>query len=594
MAFLMAMPWNAGEERMHRLLRVPDQDNPTSTVLTPQASFMLQKGSLLALGTLDNHERPWVTLFGGSPGFSEPLGGGFVGTRTLVDSENDPVVQALVGDAKDGEMSQPKDGGKMLAGLAIDLMTRKRVKIGGRMVAGTVKEVNVEFEDGAEPQKQSQIQLVTKIEESLGNCPKYLNQYEIRPALVKAELVSSGSSLSDEGKTLTQRADMFFLSTSTPIDMDVNHRGGAGGFVRVISSTCIAYPEFSGNRLYQSLGNLQINPKIGITFPDYGTGDVLYITGTTEILVGAEAEKLLPGSNLAVKIEISEARYVKQGLSFRGVPKIPSPYNPRVRPLATEGNIRSSLNSGTTLTAQLTRKTLLSPSIARFTFSVPEGITYAPGQWIALDFKEHLDVGYEHMRDDDPMSLNDDFVRTFTISSAPKGKDTEFEITIRNVGAVTKFLFRQNERAGFEVPILGIGGDFEIKQNGEGVTPFVTGGVGITPLLGQVDTLDLQEGRFKLLWAVRATDVGLVIDTMERYSGLKGVTEVFFTGGQGIDEKMEKLKAEGVKIEMRRLTKADMELMEAETFYLCAGKRFRKEVQSWLVGKKVLFEDFDF
>jgi len=555
---------------------------------------MLQKGSLLALGTLDNHERPWVTLFGGSPGFSEPLGGGFVGTRTLVDSENDPVVQALVGDAKDGEMSQPKDGGKMLAGLAIDLMTRKRVKIGGRMVAGTVKEVNVEFEDGAEPQKQSQIQLVTKIEESLGNCPKYLNQYEIRPALVKAELVSSGSSLSDEGKTLTQRADMFFLSTSTPIDMDVNHRGGAGGFVRVISSTCIAYPEFSGNRLYQSLGNLQINPKIGITFPDYGTGDVLYITGTTEILVGAEAEKLLPGSNLAVKIEISEARYVKQGLSFRGVPKIPSPYNPRVRPLATEGNIRSSLNSGTTLTAQLTRKTLLSPSIARFTFSVPEGITYAPGQWIALDFKEHLDVGYEHMRDDDPMSLNDDFVRTFTISSAPKGKDTEFEITIRNVGAVTKFLFRQNERAGFEVPILGIGGDFEIKQNGEGVTPFVTGGVGITPLLGQVDTLDLQEGRFKLLWAVRATDVGLVIDTMERYSGLKGVTEVFFTGGQGIDEKMEKLKAEGVKIEMRRLTKADMELMEAETFYLCAGKRFRKEVQSWLVGKKVLFEDFDF
>jgi len=594
MAFLMAMPWNAGEERMHRLLRVPDQDNPTSTVLTPQASFMLQKGSLLALGTLDNHERPWVTLFGGSPGFSEPLGGGFVGTRTLVDSENDPVVQALVGDAKDGEMSQPKDGGKMLAGLAIDLMTRKRVKIGGRMVAGTVKEVNVEFEDGAEPQKQSQIQLVTKIEESLGNCPKYLNQYEIRPALVKAELVSSGSSLSDEGKTLTQRADMFFLSTSTPIDMDVNHRGGAGGFVRVISSTCIAYPEFSGNRLYQSLGNLQINPKIGITFPDYGTGDVLYITGTTEILVGAEAEKLLPGSNLAVKIEISEARYVKQGLSFRGVPKIPSPYNPRVRPLATEGNIRSSLNSGTTLTAQLTRKTLLSPSIARFTFSVPEGITYAPGQWIALDFKEHLDVGYEHMRDDDPMSLNDDFVRTFTISSAPKGKDTEFEITIRNVGAVTKFLFRQNERAGFEVPILGIGGDFEIKQNGEGVTPFVTGGVGITPLLGQVDTLDLQEGRFKLLWAVRATDVGLVIDTMERYSGLKGVTEVFFTGGQGIDEKMEKLKAEGVKIEMRRLTKADMELMEAETFYLCAGKGFRKEVQSWLVGKKVLFEDFDF
>ena len=82
MAFTMAMPWNEGEDRMHNLMRIPPLDNPTSAMLTPQASFMLQKGPLLAIGTLDPESQPWTTLWGGSAGFSEPLGGGFVGTRT--------------------------------------------------------------------------------------------------------------------------------------------------------------------------------------------------------------------------------------------------------------------------------------------------------------------------------------------------------------------------------------------------------------------------------------------------------------------------------------------------------------------------------
>jgi hypothetical protein len=77
------------------------------------------------------------------------------------------------------------------------------------------------------------------------------------------------------------------------------------------------------------------------------------------------------------------------------------------------------------------------------------------------------------MRDEDPKSLNVDFVRTFTISSSPTssiGRETQFAITIRKVGPVTKHLFQQNERAGFEVPILGIGGDFKIVKNEHSIT----------------------------------------------------------------------------------------------------------------------------
>ena len=145
MAFSTGMAWNEGEEKMHHLLRVPPQDNPTSAMLTPQASFMFQRAPLLALGTLDAQSRPWATLWGGEPGFSEQLGGGFIGTRTLVDGTNDPVVQALVSGNEKGEMTQAKDGGKLVAGLAIDLMTRKRVKTAGRMIAGVIRDIDVEM-----------------------------------------------------------------------------------------------------------------------------------------------------------------------------------------------------------------------------------------------------------------------------------------------------------------------------------------------------------------------------------------------------------------------------------------------------------------
>jgi len=600
MAFAMAMPWNEGEEKMHKLLRIPPLHNPTVSMLSPQASFMLQKGSMLALGTLDAECRPWTTLWGGSPGFSEPLGGGLVGTRTLIDGKHDPVVQALVGDAVDGEMLQPRDGGKTIAGLAIDLMTRKRVKIAGKMVAGTVQEIHVEPENGGNdskaPSKQKQIQLVTKIEQSLGNCPKYLNQYQLQPAAVDAKKLSEGPSLTSEANALITQADMFFLTTNSEQDMDVNHRGGSPGFVRTLSPTELVYPEYSGNRLYQSLGNLQLNPKIGISFPNYQTGDVLYTTGTASILVGAEATKLLPGSNLAVKIKLTSTRHVQNGLPFRGTPHEPSPYNPRVRPLASEGNIRSNLSNLSTAT--LTKKNLITPSIGHFSFSVSPAVTYMPGQWIALDFKEELDIGYEHMRDDDPTSLNDDFVRTFTISSWPNTmeKQTEFEITIRNVGTVTKFLFQQNDRAGFEVPVLGTGGDFAIS-NGSGVTPFVAGGVGITPLLGHLGSLDISPERFTLFWTLRYQDVQLAMGTLRRFPQLGRATKLFFTGaGNEIDERIyeELMYQRGARVYMRRLRNEDLAGVEAETWYLCAGRGLRDDVLGWLDGKKVVFEGFDY
>jgi len=128
---------------------------------------MLQTAPLLALGTVDEQGRPWTTLWGGEPGFSQPLGNSIIGVRTPVAARYDPVVEVLVGKDATGEVVREQGAGRMVAGLAIDLRTRKRVKIYGRMVAGALgcrgADGDAESED-----RQGEIQLVVKVDQSLG------------------------------------------------------------------------------------------------------------------------------------------------------------------------------------------------------------------------------------------------------------------------------------------------------------------------------------------------------------------------------------------------------------------------------------------
>lgn len=158
MAFA-ATDWHDGEEEMHRVLRVPQIDNPTSPFLTPFAQSLLLRSPLVALGTLDSEGRPWTTLWGGEPGFSRAIAQSIIGVRATVDRTNDPVVETLLGGKADGEVVQEQGNGKMVAGLAIDLESRRRVKLYGRMVAGALSAT----EDGI-----GDVQLVVKIEQSLG------------------------------------------------------------------------------------------------------------------------------------------------------------------------------------------------------------------------------------------------------------------------------------------------------------------------------------------------------------------------------------------------------------------------------------------
>ena len=346
-------------------------------------------------------------------------------------------------------------------------------------------------------------------------------------------------------------------------------------------------------------------PQAGLVFPDFDTQDVLYLTGTTKIIVGKEAAALLPHSNLVVKINVTAARFVQQGLAFRGLPRELSPYNPSVRFLPSE---RASLDARTandaTIYAKLLRKDLISPSIARFRFSISDAKAagpYNPGQYVALGFEDELGMGYSHMRDDNPKSLNDDYVRTFTVSSS-RGNDLpddQFEITIRNVGLVTDFLFRQQIRAGLEVPLKGFGGSFALPVATGEIVPFVAGGIGVTPLLAQA--ADLNVDFLRLFWVINVRDINLIIDTFQRHPSLAHLTQVFLSGiNESTSEEtkgaLQKIDRFGAHTVTRHMLRSDITVARdlSSTWYLCTGTALRKPLLEWLSGKKVVYEDFNY
>lgn len=598
--------WHDGEKYMHSLLKVPERVNPTFPGLSSYGSHLVLTSPLLTLGTLDKQGRPWTTIIGGEPSCMRPMGRSIIAVKSLVDLKYDPVVEIL----RDLQ-AQDEENGSIIGGLPIDLASRNRVKLSGRLISGRhgLEIHRLNDHDGV-----GEVRLMISVENSLGNCPKYLNKKKIIPALPKPVMISDSIPLPDIAVRLLAKADMFFISSSTSNDsrrsVGTNHRGGPPGFVRVLhneasNGTALVFPEYSGNRLYQTLGNLHLYPRAGLCFPDFDTQDVLYVTGITEIIAGKEAASLLPRSNLVVKVTVTAARFVQGSLPFRGLQAELSPYNPSVRFLSTEhaSNIAKTANA-TTVYARLVKKVLISPTIGKFQFSISDpkaAGSYSPGQYVALSFEEELGMGYSHMRDEDPRSLNDDFIRTFTISSAPQFlPSNQFEITIRNVGVVTNFLFRTQVRADLEVPLKGFGGSFTLPTRSKEVVPFVAGGIGITPLLAHAAAgLDL--GLLRLLWMVNIRDINLVIDTFGRFPAMAPSARIYISGinetASDADTLLQRLGTFNIcSVSTSRMSASDILPHRdlAETWYLCTGPTLRKPLLKWLEGKRLVYEDFNY
>ncbi|KAK6526059.1 hypothetical protein TWF281_011098 [Arthrobotrys megalospora] len=607
--------WHPGEENIQRLLHVPYQENPTIYYLPPGVARFLSICPLIAVGTTSPSGQPWASLLTGVPGFARNFGPGIVGMQTAV-AAGDPIYENLSEEAWGESINGEEGTGEgMIAGLAVNLERRQRVKFYGKSKRGMRKM----------EQAKGLATIMMEIEQTLGNCPKYMNARHLDlvhmdPPTNVTQNYEVSTSLPQEALDLISRSDMFFVaSRNGHTDMDVNHRGGPTGFVRVLPQTSggsntqgpttLVWPEYSGNRLYQTLGNLQVTPLAGLTFADFHTGDMLYLTGTTEILIGDDAERVMHKSKLAVKFTVTGARYARDSLGLRVADPNAvrwSPYNPAVRYLAAEMQGQKALvglNSQPGLMARLVKKEKLADTIARFTFQLDgrrdKKELWRAGQYVMLGFEEELSAGYRHMDDSDPQGLNDDYIRSFTVSSYPgqfTGRDeNKFEVTIRRVGPVTRYLFQQNPGAALEVPVQGFGGEFYVEKCEGGKVGIVAAGVGITPFIAQWKGIAESGVDVKLFWTVKQEDLGFVKDLLGR-NGMEGMKEALRLFVTGKREGVENTEVGAKETIERRIRKEDLveEGNEARKWYVCTGDAMRKQLVEWLHGREVSWEEFTY
>jgi predicted pyridoxine 5'-phosphate oxidase superfamily flavin-nucleotide-binding protein len=73
-----------------------------------------------------------------------------------------------------------------------------------------------------------------------------------------------------DDRAFIERMDMFFLATADAENRpQCSYKGGEPGFVRVLDERTVAFPNYDGNGMYLSMGNLAVNPRVGMLFIDF-------------------------------------------------------------------------------------------------------------------------------------------------------------------------------------------------------------------------------------------------------------------------------------------------------------------------------------
>lgn len=244
-------PFHVGEQQVQSRLGVRDVENWARKVVR---SFMPDEHRafhpslpFLVAAARDQPGRPWATLLVGPDGFVESPDPGTL----RIGAEWVP------GDALEGALRSGADLGL----LGIELATRRRNRVNGRL--GDAGDV-----------------LLFQVEQSFGNCPQYIHERDWRR--VEGEVPGA-----------PKRATY---------GMDASHRGGNPGFVTLDGDRRLLFPDYAGNNHFNTIGNLTLDPRVGLLFVDFASGGMLQIAGRAEITWdGLEVER----SPAQMAIEIS-------------------------------------------------------------------------------------------------------------------------------------------------------------------------------------------------------------------------------------------------------------------------------------------------
>ncbi len=249
-------PFHAGELRAQQLAGGGPPGAPIRSQMPEQHRQFFPLLPFLCVGVADESGWPLATLVHGEPGFVSSPDAAQLRIAALPDVD-DP--------------ARPFFGaGAGVGMLGIDLATRRRNRANGVVAQA----------DGQG--------LLVDVDQSFGNCPKYIHVRQLAPVVRQAGLVTAfGAELPDEAAALIARCETMFVATSSGASvraggLDISHRGGEAGFLR-LDGTVVTVPDYWGNRFFNTLGNLLLEPRASLVMVDFASGDILQLQGVGEV-----------------------------------------------------------------------------------------------------------------------------------------------------------------------------------------------------------------------------------------------------------------------------------------------------------------------
>lgn len=245
----------------------------------------------------------WASLLVGETGFA----------RALDDRRLLLAAAPASGDPLHSALERPK---ARIGILAIEFDRRLRIRLNGLA------------------QRTAEGILVT-VEEAFGNCPKFIQRRLPANALPAPPPPAhrQGVTLDPRQVALVRRADTFFIASAhREGGADASHRGGRPGFVEVCSDgRRLIFPDYAGNRMFQTLGNLAVNPRSGLLFLDWDSGTALQLAGEARIVWDQGAVASRPGAERLVEFTIDSVHEYEHAMPARWRLIEPSRLNPPLR-----------------------------------------------------------------------------------------------------------------------------------------------------------------------------------------------------------------------------------------------------------------------
>ena len=469
-----ASPFHAGELAIQRQLGVAERmDGFARKVvrgyLTSQHRDFFSQLPFLVAASVDELGYPAVTLLPGKPGF--------------MFSPDPACLQINRAPDRSAPIAQGWRPGQPVGLLGIELHSRRRNRLNG--ILDTTR-------DGMQ---------VVRVGQSYGNCPQYIQarglEFVDDPSKPWTGTVESGSVLDSEAGAMIASADTFFVGSYADIgelgtrSVDASHRGGKPGFVRVIGDR-LSIPDFAGNLHFNTLGNFLVNPRAGLVFVDFDTGDMLHVSGDVVLDFDAAEVKTFQGAERLWHVDVRRWVRRRGALPLRSDTGEASP---------------NSLMTGSWQEAQARLEAARESEVWRdyrvagidVESSVVKSFWLEPADGSGLPLHQagqHLPVRLRTTSDGDYL------YRVYTLSVAPS--DGVYRISVRKQGTFSSHL-HDAVRVGDRIQARAPSGEFVVDALERRPLVLLAGGIGITPLLAMLKHIvyeGVRKRRVRRTWLI--------------------------------------------------------------------------------------------